>query len=530
MPDFGTAKGADRREGITQTQAGVPGLQEGFQRTTARAGEGVNELLAAKKKLDKIDNDTWLLETVNSYRREARETFGKELSRRGADASGGVDRTRESFDSFSARIGAEAPNEEYANLARQSISGIFNANQDKLSVHGLREIEAGQVQEIARSMDFIAEQVALDGGTPEALEDGLQAGKDMMDLYAENYGQAKAEAIWLGTTESPGFQEFIASEAIKKNIEVDPIGTAEAIQRGDYSEFITTEVRDDLLKGASDQVKINETRAKEAEKVRVEEVNQELFNSFADSTLDINTIKATDMPTKDKTFWENKLIAQAKRPDRFDKSNNPTHADILTRVMLDPENITAEEISKLMGASGDDWLSISDTNALVKQLNTNLKGDGTSQATSDLKNTIKRINADWTDEVYGAGSKANEERSKMMRDLNIWYNDPINEGKSPITWYDEKVRPFKARSYSAALDLLNVFIPKPLEFDVAEGAEQLDFERSQLSQADQVRLKRQQSRFGFDELDVLKNARENEANAGFTDEQIIEAWRITSGG
>jgi hypothetical protein len=446
MPRFDPAQAGDTSEGITQTQAGVPGLQEGFQRGIAASAEDMREQLAAKKKFEKIDNDTWLLDIVNAYRREARQLYGQEFTKSGKDTIGGVDRARESFNKFSADIRAKAPNEQYANLANQQISGIFNPYQDKLSAHGLAQMEVGMLDGIDREVDSIAEEVFVSGGTPEALEAGIMQANLQMDLYEENYGKGKADA------KREEVLNTVAIEALKRQIQSDPAGTAEAITRGDYNEFINTETRDDLLSLASGQAKINETRAKKEEAARVEQVNQELFDSFANETLTLPQVVAVDIPSKNKTFWEGKLKAQAKKPSRFEKSRPETYATMVSRVYLSPNTVTEQELADLMGAPGDDWLSTNNAKELIKVLQKEKSGEGDTTREAQIKEVLKSYNRNRIEGQFGkiAEPSTEVEYNRQVSEFITWANNPENQDQNPVDFYNESMKVRKFAWYEGA--------------------------------------------------------------------------------
>ena len=260
----------------------------------------------------------------------------------------------------------------------------------------------------------------------------------------------------------------IYSSALEGLINSDPEAAIEAITKGDFDDFLTTtqlnafqDIAKKLQSQRAKQVERDEKKAKAEAKEQLalarQETGDEFTTAIRDRALTGEMILASNLePTGEnsKNFWFKKIDAQAKEPTRFEIRNEELYADILTRVIIEPENVKEKEITDLMG----DGLRPVDVTFLTDRLR---KGDSNPKKSDPEKRSyeiLKRARnkglfagVTSTSELFGDVLVENElQWAKYVQLLDEFIANHPDE--DPVAFVEEALKPIRETTRGEWID------------------------------------------------------------------------------
>jgi hypothetical protein len=445
------AKIAQRERRITPTPAlspvgGDADVQAGFAGVQQQLGGDVGEILERKRRLDTIDNNTWLLNTTNDYQRRARELYVPLFNAKGADAAGGREQTAKFFKSVSDEIAKNAPNDEYKNLAMEQISRLHNSNENKLIINETRQVEQGNIDAIGEAADEVAEDVFTNGGGVEAIEAGIDVMADTISAYGSELGSEKIDELNKATS------QHIANTAINRRMRIDPEGTADDLEAGKYSKWITQEDREKHLKNARTEAKWQKDQAREAV---VEDQDDKLAAVVKEPS--VAAVQELKELYPDDAKWqatlanmEKSMVTATKKETR--QRNYVDTMQFLNRDDVDPGKVTDTQIMSMVGGNLEDFTKVK------SYMDDILRNP--SQDRMNYQIALKEMETDYENGLFGdfGTTDALDSYGKQLETMRLWAIK--NPEKNPLEHYKTVVAPQPIKPYQRAIDsipIINLF-------------------------------------------------------------------------
>ena len=493
---------AEIKRRIPQGDTGIvpttPIQGAGMQTGLAEVGRGLaantREQVKRLKRLDSINNDTWLLDTTNEMQREAREVYAGLTSLTGRDAENAMEKSKEFTDKWEGRLSAEAPNDIYKNQAMQFSSRLFNSYEDKLIIHQVQETEAGVNRAWGDRIDEVAEDVYTSGGGVEALDASIALlfgpDDDMYTKYRADFGSDKADKLEEAGT------KHIANNLIDRSMRLDAEGTLNDLEAGKYSEYITTKERDAHIKNARAEAKYQKNQARE---VQIEAQDDILADIIKTPTIEAVQTAKEALPFKDDAKGqsalaqiENSLITTAKKEARAQAYVNTMTT--LNAPGVDPREVSDAELMNLAGGNLEDFTKLK---SYQKDILLNPTKDRAS-----YQLTLDDMEADYKAGLYGdfGSEDALIEYAEQQESLRLWTLK--NPDRNPLE-YQKEIKRNKSitgfQNFLNAVPVFNLFYeptPQARPRDIRNVREEVQFELKQVPRLRRATARRLLSQSG----------------------------------
>jgi hypothetical protein len=420
-------KARERQQPRTPELSPATGAREASA-AFAQAGAGLGgvavELLERKRRLDTIDNNTWLLNATNDYQRRARELYTPMFTRKGVDTRRSLDESATFFKAINDEIAKNAPDDEYKNLALERISRMHNSYEDRLFVHQAKEVRQGNIDAISDMADEEAENAFTSGGTVEAIEAGVASITEAIQNFGADIGEAERDALVKEKT------QHIANTAINRRMRIDPVGTEKDLEAGRYSKYITQEDREKHLKNARSETEWQDKQAAEAKADAQSEVVAGIVKdpkpANIDAALESPLFEGDAKATSTLVKIKNAIIKEQKQATK-----DAQYASAIN----DPELATKTDMEIRREVP-----DIADANRVIAYRDRVLKNP--SVQGQSYNEVTKSFKADFKEGKFGKGTEGDAEYMRQLRDFQAWAIE--NPDKNPIEYYERIMAPINA--------------------------------------------------------------------------------------
>jgi hypothetical protein len=479
---------------ITAVQAG--GLQSSIAEAGAGLGDVTKELIERKAKLDNINNDTWLINFTNEYKRDARGFYTDAALKTGEDAKNNMENSAQFFKSYEDRIAKEAPNDVYANAARLQLSNLHNGYEDKLIVSQTMEIYKSNEKAYGDSIDEIGEEAYVLGGGVDmldaAIEDNLSDDSELMVGYSDTFGADQAKRF---REESI---KFIANQTINRAIRDDPEGTLEDLEAGKYSKYLTTKERDEHIKNARAEKTYKKQQDRETQLEAQDQILAEIIKTPSMEAIqeakDMLPFEGDSKGQSALASMESALIKTAKAEARAQSYVNAMTA--MNTPGVDPREISDAELMVMVGGNLEDFTKL-------KSYKTDILQNPSADRTS-YQFAVDDIKKDYEDGLYtpadGDEEQALIEYAKSLEGLRLWTLK--NPDKNPLE-YQRELKKNKSitgfQNFLNAIPVFNLFYeptPETTPRDIRNIREEIEFELKQVPRMRRATARRLLSQSG----------------------------------